>query len=241
MAARKAGNPDSAAQKPIPISIPRSGDWLDTFDSPRDLISRPSPEPEAPAVAVEEPRREEPAAAAPTRTAAVAEPVAEPVAQPEVVEEEQPQQPPQPLKKKVTKKAAAKRRGPEPGADKGKRPKKRPKRADIGFRDDLEEASSKLRKLVISQGQEDYVTRTDVVAQATCAVARAMDSIQCTQVQRRGHYSSPSAAAYDAALQEAFYRGVAIHYLESNIHTLPDRLLEQCYQHYRQRNGLDED
>lgn len=239
MAARKVGNPDSATQKPIPISIPRSGDWLDTFDSPRDLIPQPTPEPEAPAEALEEPNPVEPASAAPTSAAAVVEPVVQPEAQPQALTEEQP--PAEPLKKKAAKKATARRRGPEPGADKGKRKKKRPKRADIGFRDDLEEASSKLRKLVISQGQEDYVTRTDVVAQATCAVARAMDSIQCAQVQRRGHYGSLSAAAYDAALQEAFYRGVAIHYLESNVHTLPDRLLEQCYQLYRQRNGLDED
>ena len=85
------------------------------------------------------------------------------------------------------------------------------------------------------------MTRTDVVAQATCAVARAIDSIHCGQVPKRGHYGSPTAVKFDAALQEALYKGVALHFIEANVHALPDRLLQLCYEQYRLRNGLSDD
>ena len=65
--------------------------------------------------------------------------------------------------------------------------------------------------------------------------------IHCGQVKQRGHYASATAEKYDLALQEAFYKGVAIHFIENNVDQLPDRLLQQCYELYRQRNGLVDD
>ena len=222
MASRKPGNPDQKDAAPIPLSIPRGGDWLDNYES-AEPVETPAPTTVAPSKA--EPERPTPP---------IVELVEDP--KPKTKPDKAAATNPSPKKKTTT---AKRKSGPAPAAN--KRPKKRPKRADIGFRDDLEEASAKLRKHVLSQADEDFVTRTDVIAQATCAVATAIDSIHCGQVGRRGHYASTSADAYDQALREAFYKGVALHFIENNIHQLPDRLLQQCYEAYKQRNGLLDD
>jgi len=217
MATRKPGNPDGANAEPIPFKVPRGGDWLDSWDKPVE-IAQPEP-------VVELEPQPTPSNVIPQEEEVAPRPPVQKVQTPE----------PEKAKKAAPKKVPAKK------APAGKRTKARPKRADIGFRPDLEEATSKLRKHVIAHAEEDYVTRTDVVAQATCAVARALDTIHCGQVPRRGHYRSISAAAYDAALQDAFYKGTAEHYIENNVQSLPDRLLQLCYEQYRQRNGLAED
>ncbi len=230
----KPGNKEGATAEPIPLMVPRGGDYLDNYDNPPVLVvptvkQDPSVEPESGEKTAEIPQ---PTSFGSNEHLIETENIHPDSEQSFAQEQEEEEQVKPPKKKK--KKAASKKTSTASS-------KKRPKRADIGFRADLEEATSKLRKHVIAQADEDYVTRTDIVAQATCAVARAMDSINCGQIGSRGHYRSVTAAAYDAALQEAFYKGVALHFLENNVHNLPDRLLQTCHDHYRQRNGLTDD
>ncbi|MEO0851881.1 MAG: hypothetical protein AAFY15_00035 [Cyanobacteria bacterium J06648_11] len=240
MTARKPGNPDSgSAARAIKVSIPRGGDYLDNFDRPLSAVPPAPPEDAAPAAVGEGTSTDEPPAPdtdervvelkpSPERASASGDEASERVA-------------PEPAPKKApAKKRASSSTASAPKKAKNKA-KPRPRRADIGFRPELEEAADSLRKLAIAQSEEAFVNRTDVIAQATCAVARAIESIQCRQVPTRGHFASPQARIFDNALQEAFYRGVAHHYIKHNVHQIPDRLLEACYQQYRQRNGLDDD
>ena len=219
---KKRGNPTDTA-RPVTFTIPRGGDYLDNFDGSAARQVTPTPEPESEL-------EEEPPAPEPEASEAVADTPAEPTAPEEPVVELAPAAPKKVVKKRASKKSAA-----------NKPKKKRPPRADIGFRQDLEDAALKLQKHVVLQSQEPNANRTDVIAQATCAVARALEDIDCKKVPRRGHFGSASARIFDAALQEALYKGVAHHYIKNNVRHLPDHLLERCYNEYRRQNALDDE
>ena len=135
--------------------------------------------------------------------------------------------------------AGRKKPGPKPSAKKPAVKKPRPPRTDIGFPADLEEAVEKLRIDVVTRSGEGAVNRTDIFAASAKAVARTVGQINLTRVRGRGPHGSPSARAFDAGLEEAFYKAVGLHFVQNFAHELPDHVLQACYELYQQRMGID--
>lgn len=130
----------------------------------------------------------------------------------------------------------AKKPGPEPAARGLERKKKqRPPRADIGYRPELESAASKLRKEAVTQSAEPSLNRTDVVSAATCAVARALGSINYSRIAPRGHYGTQTARQLHEELEEAYVVALGEHYIDRYRNRISDRALRLCYELYKQR------
>lgn len=132
-----------------------------------------------------------------------------------------------------------KKPGPKPNPRRKKKP--RPPRADIGFRQDLEDAAAELRKDAVQKSAEPGITRTDVISAATRCLARAAGHINYSRIQARGHYGSDSARALNAALEEAYFQAIGLHFLREHAHQLPDAILERCHNIYIQKMKAEED